>query len=100
MLETVRSRQRWGFLILTVLPASAGIGYYLRSRKDQHLLESVTPETAQSLDSTRQVQEKIRLLRKAEAKLLAEEKELDDKLKRITSQQQTNQEGGPVKKVR
>jgi hypothetical protein len=40
------------------------------------------------------------LLRKAEAKLLAEEKELDDKLKRITSQQQTNQEGGPVKKVR
>ncbi|GAA5849343.1 hypothetical protein JCM3766R1_005322 [Sporobolomyces carnicolor] len=88
MLESVRSRQTWGFLILTVLPASAGIGYYLRSRKDQHLLEAVTPETAPSIESTRQLKDKIDLLRKREARLVHEEKELNDKLQRVRIREQ------------
>ncbi|GAA6007589.1 hypothetical protein JCM11491_004217 [Sporobolomyces phaffii] len=89
MLESVRSRQTWGFLILTVLPASAGIGYYLRSRKDQHLLEAVTPDSVPSNATTaQQVRDKIQLLRKREARLVQEEHELDDKLDRIRHQHQ------------
>ncbi|GAA5911321.1 uncharacterized protein JCM6883_000054 [Sporobolomyces salmoneus] len=88
MLESVRSRQTWGFLILTVLPASAGIGYCLRSRQDQHLLESVTPETAPTVESTRIVREKIEMLRKREARLELEEKELQTKLDRFRAEQQ------------
>ncbi|GAA6060805.1 hypothetical protein JCM10212_000578 [Sporobolomyces blumeae] len=83
MLESVRSRQLWGFLVLTVLPASAGIGYYLRSQRDDRLVQAVTPESASSLESTAALHDKIQFLRKREARLVQEEKELDDKLNRI-----------------
>jgi len=69
--------------LLSLLAASAGIGYYLRSRKDEQLLQDVTPEKAPFLESTQQVRDKIELLRRREARLVEEEKELRDKLDRV-----------------
>jgi len=130
MLESVRSRQLWGFLVLTVLPgkfnafslysftlsflvhlilsfsqtASAGIGYYLRSRKDEYLLESVTPQSVNSIkgegerdNNTKEIKDKIDLLRKREARLLLEEKELQDKLQRIRAQESERRGTGQSK---
>ncbi|GAA5982535.1 hypothetical protein JCM5350_006105 [Sporobolomyces pararoseus] len=101
MLESVRSRQLWGFLVLTVLPASAGIGYYLRSRKDEYLLESVTPQsvTIKGDNTAKEVREKIELLRKRETRLLLEQKELEEKLQRIRLQESERRGAGESKVV-
>ncbi|GAA5930674.1 uncharacterized protein JCM15063_002431 [Sporobolomyces koalae] len=84
MLESVRSRQRWGFLILTVLPASAAIGYYLRSRQDQQVIDAVILPNPSSADvPTGLIEDKIRWLKKREARLVDEHDQLEHKLERF-----------------
>ncbi|GAA5903970.1 hypothetical protein JCM5296_002470 [Sporobolomyces johnsonii] len=105
MLQSARSRQLWGFLVITVLPgssslpsfllppppqltfpsappvraASAYLGYYLRDSEDAKIA-ATAPSPA--LDE-RILQDKITMLRRREVLLADEERDLGDKLARL-----------------
>ncbi|GAA5880940.1 hypothetical protein JCM1840_002103 [Sporobolomyces johnsonii] len=79
MLQSARSRQLWGFLVITVLPASAYLGYYLRDSEDAKIA-ATAPSPA--LDA-RVLRDKITMLRRREVLLADEERDLGDKLARL-----------------
>ncbi|ORY72893.1 hypothetical protein BCR35DRAFT_307413 [Leucosporidium creatinivorum] len=80
MLETVRSRRIYGFLVLTILPTSAAIGYYLRDRKDSLVTQEATSSTAPSPSV---VGDRIKMLRRHEAELAKEAQDIREKLERV-----------------
>ncbi|GAA5931600.1 hypothetical protein JCM10213_003154 [Rhodosporidiobolus nylandii] len=92
MLETVRSRQIWGFAVLTVLPACAAGGYWLRAREDDRIAASAHAAAASSGGAVEQlppagvderaVRDRIEALRRREKELDDEVKELRVKLER------------------
>lgn len=100
MLETVKSRRIYGFLILTVLPgtprrpgttctsltptspASFAVGYFLKEQKDDKLEKVATAPSAAPLPAST-VEDRIRMLRRQQAELERERKEVVEKLKRV-----------------
>ncbi|KAK4049994.1 hypothetical protein OIV83_003818 [Microbotryomycetes sp. JL201] len=99
MLETVRSRQRFGAIVVVLLPACAAFGYYLREREEERVKHtSLTADSGRhglssseidsSLESThgaanaRDVQDRIRALRRQHAQLDAQAAEIQAKLAR------------------
>ncbi|GAA5971753.1 hypothetical protein JCM21900_005438 [Sporobolomyces salmonicolor] len=79
MLRTVRSRQLWGVLVITVLPASAYLGYYLRDTRDAQIAATVaTPDVDERI-----LKDKISMLRKRDVLLAEEERDLSEKLARL-----------------
>lgn len=105
MLETVRSRRIYGFLVLTILPsefsfvyrclscsstlfvhptASAAIGYYLRDRKDSQVTQEATSCTAPSPSV---VEDRIKMLRRHEAELAKEAQDIQEKLRRVKNKE-------------
>ncbi|KAM0747868.1 hypothetical protein T439DRAFT_336302 [Meredithblackwellia eburnea MCA 4105] len=86
MLETVRSRQIYGFLVLTVLPASFAIGYYLKDREERKVDQAVSspiPAFASTTLSQSSIEERIRTLKRQRAELDREKEELVNKLGKI-----------------
>ncbi|GAA5888298.1 hypothetical protein JCM6882_008572 [Rhodosporidiobolus microsporus] len=105
MLETVRSRQIYGFGVLTLIPACLVAGYYLRTRSDDriataaHAAASQPSSTSQlptSVDE-RAVRERIEMLKRREAELDDEAKELRTKLDRAKGRE--GHKGGAGAKV-
>ncbi|GAA5827849.1 hypothetical protein JCM11251_007699 [Rhodosporidiobolus azoricus] len=88
MLESVRSRQVYGFGVLTLIPACLVAGYYLRTRSDEriataaHSAASQPPSTPLVSVDERAVRERIEQLKKRELELEEEAKELRVKLER------------------
>ncbi|GAA5980508.1 hypothetical protein JCM11641_003416 [Rhodosporidiobolus odoratus] len=88
MLETVRSRQIYGFAVITILPACAVAGYYLRTREDARIATSAAAAVSgETIPETRGVDEKavrgrIAALKRRERELEEEAKELRVKLER------------------
>ncbi|KAL8291295.1 hypothetical protein RQP46_002273 [Phenoliferia psychrophenolica] len=82
MLETVKSRRIYGFLILTVLPASFAVGFFLKEKKDEGVEKAATlPSTAPLPVAT--VEDRIRMLRRQQAELERERGEVVEKLRRV-----------------
>ncbi|GAA6053754.1 hypothetical protein JCM3770_005101 [Rhodotorula araucariae] len=117
MLESVRSRRIYGAAIVLVLPACAGVGYYLRTRHDDDIVSSASallaspppapapapvPSPPRKLTPAEEValfkeqaavEERVRMLRRNEVHLDAEAKELRDKLARIRDRAAGTQQG-------
>ncbi|BGP43230.1 hypothetical protein JCM10450v2_007374 [Rhodotorula kratochvilovae] len=117
MLESVRSRRIYGAAIVLVLPACAGVGYYLRTRHDDDIVSSASallasppspaptpaPAAPRKLTPAEEValfkeqaavEERVRMLRRKEVQLDAEAKELREKLARMRDRSAGTQRGG------
>ncbi|GAA6036272.1 hypothetical protein JCM8097_006870 [Rhodosporidiobolus ruineniae] len=104
MLETVRSRQIYGFAVLTLLPVCAVGGYYLRTQQDARIAESAhaaasataspsapvststVPAPPKGVDE-RAVRDRIEALRRREKELDDEAAELRTKLERAKARE-------------
>ncbi|KAL8284071.1 hypothetical protein RQP46_005184 [Phenoliferia psychrophenolica] len=84
MLETVKSRRIYGFLILTVLPASFAVGFFLKEKKDEGVEKAATsPTLATTPLPVATVEDRIRMLRRQQAELERERGEVVEKLRRV-----------------
>ncbi|GAA6014454.1 hypothetical protein JCM10207_001612 [Rhodosporidiobolus poonsookiae] len=87
MLESVRSRQLYGFGVLALVPACVVGGYYLRTKEDARIAHEAAAAAAGervqgTLIDEKAVRERIEKLRRREKELDAEADELRTKLER------------------
>lgn len=98
MLETVSSRRLYGALVLTVLPSelpcipatfhadsrtvSFGIGFYLKDRQTPSSSSPVALEVDGKKDTIK-VEERVKQLKRKEAELGREMRDVEEKLRRV-----------------